>query len=112
MSKEYTLEELTKEVENLEKNIDRIPSDSCERTVLLVFKHKEVRDAFLKLLLQGYDFFNYECRDIGFDPGKIFKVTLYFRCRPPKICIVHPRLEIHYDRPNDKILEIREAFTS
>lgn len=59
MSKEYTLEELTKEVENLEKNIDRIPSDSCERTVLLVFKHKEVRDAFLKPLLQGYDFFNY-----------------------------------------------------
>jgi hypothetical protein len=111
MSSENTLQELKKGVENLEKNVDKFPSDSCERTVLLVLKHKEVQDAFLKLLSEGYDFFNYECRDIGFDPGKIFMVTLYFRCRPPRICIVHPRLEIHYDRPKDKVLEIREAFT-
>jgi len=54
MSKEYTLQDLTKEVENLEKNIDRIPSDSCERTVLLVFKHKEVQAEILDLTLEKF----------------------------------------------------------
>jgi len=110
MSYENTLQELKKGVENLEKNIDRFPSDSCERIVLGVLKHKDVQDAFLKLLSEGYDFFNYECRDIGFIPGKTFVVTFYFRCRPPRICIVHPRLEILYDLPEDKVLEIRETF--
>jgi hypothetical protein len=111
MSKEIQ-HELTKAVENLEKNIERFPLDSCEKTVLGVLKHKEVLDAIHKLLDEGYDFFNYECRDIGFIPGQIFMVTLFFRCRPPRICIVHPRLEIIYDRPEDKVLNIKEAFTS
>jgi hypothetical protein len=111
MSKENTLQELKKGVEILEKNIDGFGYGSCERIVLSVLKHKEVQDAFVKLVSEGYDFYNYDCRDIGFIPGKTFLVTLYFRCRPPRICIVHPRLEIHYDLPEDKVLEIREAYT-
>lgn len=104
-------QELTKGVEILEKNIGTFPADSCERIVLGVVRHKEVIDAILKLLYEGYGFSNFECRDIGFDPGKIFMVTIFFRCRPPKICIVHPRLEIIYDRPQDKIQSIRVAYT-
>jgi hypothetical protein len=104
-------QELTKGVEILEKNIETFPPDSCERTVLGVVKHKEVIDAILKLLLEGYGFSNFECRDIGINPGQIFMVTIFFTCRPPKICIVHPRLEIIYDRPGDKVQSIRVAYT-
>ena len=75
-----------------------------------MLKHKEVQDAFLKLLSEGYDFFNYECSDIGFIPGKTFVITFYFRRRSTRICIVHPRLEILHGLPEDKVLEIREAF--
>jgi hypothetical protein len=72
MSKENTLQELKKGVEILEKNIDGFGYGSCERIVLSVLKHKEVQDAFVKLVSEGYDFYNYDCRDIGFIPGKTF----------------------------------------
>lgn len=104
-------QELTKGVEILEKNIETFPPDSCERIVLGVLKHKEVIDAILKLLFEGYGFSNFECRDIGINPGQTFMVTIFFICRPPKICIVHPRLEIIYDRPGDKVQSIRVAYT-
>jgi hypothetical protein len=112
MSKENTLQELKKGVETLEKNIDKFPSDSCERTVLRVLKDTKVQEAFVKLVYEGYDFTNYECRDIGIDPGKTFMVTFYFICRPPRICIVHPRLEVIYDRSKDEVLEVRTVFVS
>ena len=104
-------QELKLAVQNLEKNIEKFPSDSCEKTVLGVLKHTEVQDAVRKLLDEEYDFYNYECRDIGFIPGQIFMVTLFFRCRPPKMCFVAPLLEIVYDRPEDKVLYIKESFT-
>jgi hypothetical protein len=113
MSKENTSQELKKGIQTLENNIGYFPSDSCERTVLRVLRDTKVQEAFVELINDGYDFFNYECRPIGFNPNKkVTMVTFYFICRPPRICIVHPRLEVIYDHSEDKVLEVRTVFTS
>jgi len=100
MSREKVYQELERGLEDLEKNIDKYTSESCERLTLEVLKEGEVSKAFVNLILQGYDFEQTSCK------GEIdqVKVTFMFRCRPPRICFLHPYFVITYDISLHKVV--------
>jgi hypothetical protein len=94
MSKDGIYQELKNGIEDLQKNIDKFPPESCESIAFEVLKDSELQDAIVNLISQGYDFDRVSCEPFGSDQTK---VTFGFRCRPPRICIVHPALRVTYD---------------
>ena len=106
MSNENIKQELKKGIEDLQKNIDKFTPGSCERITGEVLKDIKVQDAFINLIYQGYDFDQTRCKG---EHDQI-KVTFMFRCRPPRICIIHPYFAVTYDLSLKKIVGDIEFF--
>ena len=106
MTNENIYQELKNGIENLEKNIDKFPPESCERTTSEVLKDNKVQEAFVNLIYQGYDFDQTSCKG---EHDQI-KVTFIFRCRPPRICIIHPYFVVTYDLSLHKVVGDIEFF--
>jgi hypothetical protein len=107
MTNENVYQELKNGMADLEKNIDKFDEGSCERTALEVLKDTKVQEAFVELILQEYNFYKIMCKPFGIDQTKI---TFYFRCRPPRICFIHPAIEVTYDPSLKKVVGIRKIF--
>jgi hypothetical protein len=107
MTKENIYQELKNGMEDLEKNINKFTPDSCERITLEVLKDSKVQEAFVKLIYQEYDFYQIMCKPFGIDQTK---VTFMFRCRPPRICIIHPYFVVTYDLSLKKVVGDIEFF--
>jgi hypothetical protein len=75
-----------------------------------VLKETKVQDAFVKILSEtgDYDFEQISCKQV---PSSRTEVTFIFRCRPPKICFIHPSFTVTYDHYLHKVVgEIRYVF--
>jgi hypothetical protein len=103
---ENIYQELKNGIENLEKNIDKFAPGSCEITTLKVLKDTRVQEAFVKLIIQGYDFDQPSCKG---EHDQI-KVTFMFRCRSPRICIIHPYFVVTYDLSLHKLWVTLNSF--
>jgi hypothetical protein len=103
---ENIYQELKNGIENLEKNIGKFAPGSCEITTLKVLKDTRVQEAFVKLIIQGYDFDQPSCKG---EHDQI-KVTFMFRCRSPRICIIHPYFVVTYDLSLHKVVGNIEFF--
>lgn len=94
MSKVSISQELKNAIKDVEKNIDKYTSGPCERIAFEVLKDSELQDAFVKVIIEGYDFNQVICEPFGLDQTR---VRFRFRCGPGKICIQTPALRVTYD---------------
>ena len=95
-----TLDNGIKELQNhLEKN-QLQPSSSCLGIAVKVLVDTRVQKEFVTLLEQEYLFDNLRCERFGID---LTKIVFMFRCKPPKICFVHPGIEVTYDHSLNRV---------
>ena len=107
MINESIYNELRLGIQSLEKNIKKFPTGSCEIIALEVLKDTRVQAAFVDLISQEYDFDRVSCKAFGLDQTK---VTFGFRCRPPKICFLHPNFTVTYDLSSHQVVGDIEHF--
>jgi hypothetical protein len=104
---ESVYQELKNGMENLQKNIDKTAANSCARIAIEVLKDTKVQDAIIELLNQDYIFDQLSCERFGIDQTK---VTFMFKCRPPKICFIHPGIIVTYDHSLHQVVDIQRLF--
>lgn len=100
-------QEIKSGIDGLQKNIEKTPPNSCARIAIEVLKDRKVQDAIVELLNQEYIFDQLSCERFGIDSTK---VTFMFKCRPPRICFIHPGIIVTYDHSLRQVVNIEQLF--
>jgi len=106
MEKENVHTSLENGIKELQRHLEKNqlqPSSSCLTIAVKVLLDTRVQNEFIKLLEQDYLFDNLRCEPFGIDQTKI---VFMFRCKPPKICFVHPGIEVTYDPSLNQVTNV------
>ncbi|MGD9533397.1 MAG: hypothetical protein AB7V56_06480 [Candidatus Nitrosocosmicus sp.] len=93
-------------IKELQKHLEKnhlLPSKGCLTVAVKVLLDTNVQDEFVALLEQEYLFDDLRCERFGIDQSKI---VFMFKCKPPKLCFVHPGIEVTYDHSLNQITNI------